>query len=449
MGNVNYNLDLEFSIIGTLLTAYKDTIKYFDKIQEEFFYNNMNREMLTKAKQCYMNRTEFTEYMAIEHLKNAGYTDKTATNYILKCSENVITIYTLKNDLKLLEELYRKRELENILKLGLESKEDFDTNTEKLLQDLYNLRRSSKDSKKKMKNMLTATNEYLDFISYEDSNGGRVDTGYPLIDSMLKGMFAGQLIGLAARPGCGKSAFSTNIAINVAKKGKKVAIFSQEMEAYEIVERMTANQSLIPMDTLIEKLKIENKDGKIQKTTKEVEDVYFNKVVSKLSDLSKLPIHIADITRLTATEIRTNCQQIKDLNLIIIDYLQLMMPTKKEQNRNLEIAQITRELKILASELQCPILLLSQLNRTKEETDKPSLNDYRDSGAIEQDLVKSLMMWKIDVDEDLVGITINKNRRGSTGDVKVKFTGKYMMYTEIGIHKEEKKPKKKKDWSDL
>ena len=96
---MNYNLDLEFSIIGTLLTAYKDTIKYFDKIQEEFFYNNMNREMLTKAKQCYMNRTEFTEYMAIEHLKNAGYTDKTATNYILKCSENVITIYTLKKQI--------------------------------------------------------------------------------------------------------------------------------------------------------------------------------------------------------------------------------------------------------------------------------------------------------------------------------------------------------------
>lgn len=437
---MNYNLELECSIIGTLLTAYKESIKYFGKIDAAYFYNNMSKEVLNKAKECLMNKHDFTEYTAIEHLKQSGYDEKLAMNYVLKCSDNVITTYDLKNNLKLLEELYRKRELENILNETLISKENFDTNTDKLLQQLYDLRRNSKDSKKKIKNMMSTAIEYIDFLNNKD-DGKRVDTGFHLIDSMLKGMFKGQLIGLAARPGCGKSAFSTNIALNAAKKGIKVVIFSQEMEAYEIFERMMSNQTFIPMDNLIEKLEGLPEGEK---------DKNFAKIMYKANDLSQLPIHIADITKLTTIEIRSECQQIKDLGLIIIDYLQLMSPNKREQNRNLEIAQITRELKILASELQCPILLLSQLNRAKDETDKPSLNDYRDSGAIEQDLVKSMMLWKIDVENSRIGLTINKNRRGGTGDVELKFNGNYMYYHEVGLYKESSRNKKNNcNWDNI
>lgn len=435
---MNYNSELEYSIIGTLLTSYEKAIKYFDTIEIEYFYNTINQETLAVAKECYINKQDFTEFTIIEYLKTKGYSNKTANDYILKCSENVITFYTLKSNLKLLEELYRKRELTLILQNGIESTEEFETITETLLQNLYNLQKNNKDSKKKMKNMTTVMSEYVNFLS-DKSTGNRVDTGFPLIDSMLKGMFSGQLIGLAARPGCGKSAFSANIALNVAKKGKTVVIFSQEMEAYEIGERMIANQSLIPMDNLIEKLKDIPEDK---------QDLAFSKVITKANDLSKLPIHIADITKLTTSNIRTECQQFKNLDLVIIDYLQLMVPIRKEQNRNLEIAQITRELKILASELQCPIFLLSQLNRAKDETDKPSLNDYRDSGAVEQDLVKSMMMWKTDIEDSKIGLTINKNRRGSTGDVELKFNGNYMMYTELGFYKEEKR-KKKNDWGEF
>jgi len=288
--------------------------------------------------------------------------------------------------------------------------------------------------------MTAAALEYINFLTDKD-DGNRVDTGFAIVDSILKGMFKGQLIGLAGRPGCGKSAFSTNIALNVAKKGKAVAIFSQEMEAYEIVERMISNQTAIPMDALIEKLNGINE---------EKQNFLYEKIMNEANVLSKLPIHISDIRKLTTIEIKIICQQIKDLNLIIIDYLQLMFPTKKEQNRNLEISQITRELKILASELQCPILLLSQLNRSKEETEKPSLNDYRDSGAIEQDLVKSIMLWKTDVESNSIGLTVNKNRRGRTGDVELKFDGRYMTYSEISLYKEtHKKNKKHYDWSDL
>jgi replicative DNA helicase len=229
--------------------------------------------------------------------------------------------------------------------------------------------------------------------------------------------------------------------LNVAKKGKTVVMFTQEMEAYEVFERIIANQSYVPMDNLIEKFE------DIDETTK---DIYFSKIINKSNELSKLPIKMIDRTRLTTATIRTECQQFENIGLIIIDYLQLMTPVKSEQNRNLEIAQITRELKILASDLGCPILLLSQLNRVKNETDMPSLNDLRDSGAIEQDLVKSMMLWKTDIENNKIGLVINKNRRGSTGAVEFKFEGKYMMYTELGLYDMKKaKKNKKSDWSDF
>jgi replicative DNA helicase len=436
---MNYNFELECSIIGTLLASFKETAKVLGYLETEFFYSGINQDILRKAKECFVNKKDFTEYTAIEHLKSCGYDEKVAVNHVIMCSNHVITTYALKNDIIILEQLFKKRELDNILKEGLENKEEFDTKIEKIMQNLYDLRKR-KNNKNKVKDMTAAALEYIDFLTDHD-DGNRVDTGFESVDSILKGMFKGQLIGLAGRPGCGKSAFSTNIALNVAKKGKAVAIFSQEMEAYEIVERMISNQTAISMDSLIEKLK---------DISDEKQNSLYEKIMSEANVLSKLPIYISDIRKLTTVEIKIVCQQIKDLNLIIIDYLQLMLPTKKEQNRNLEISQITRDLKILASELQCPILLLSQLNRSKEETEKPSLNDYRDSGAIEQDLVKSIMLWKTDVENNLIGLTVNKNRRGSTGDVELKFDGRYMTYSVIGLYKDTKKKNKKHyGWGDL
>lgn len=425
---MNYNFDLEYSIIGTLLTS-KESLKHIDKIEPEMFYNNTCKELYLKARECCLTKQEFTEFTAVEHLKSVGQDQETAFNHVLKCSENVITSYNLKSDVKLLESLYRKRELESIIKKSLESTEDFETNTEKLLQELYDLRRNNKSTKKTIKSMLEATADYMEFLN-DDTNKDRVDTGFPLIDSMLKGMFPGQLIGLAARPGCGKSAMALNIAINAAKRNKKVVIFSQEMESNELIERMVANQAIIPMNSLIDKFAGEANN-----------EILINKTVSGLSYLSKLPVFIADTTTVTTMKIRNECQHISGLSLIIIDYLTLMKPLKREQNRNLEVGQITRELKILANELQCPILLLSQLNRAKDETDKPSLNDYRDSGSVEQDITKSMMLWKTDIENNKIGLTINKNRRGSCGDVELQFNGNYMMFTEIGLYQEP--PKKK------
>lgn len=435
---MNYNFELEYSIIGILITSYKEAIKAFNEVQPEYFHNNTCKELYIKARECYLSKQEFTEYTAVEHLKSIGQDQETAFNNVLKCSENIITKHTLKADLKLLESLYRKRELETMLKASLDSTEDFETNTDKLLQGIYDLKRANKSNKKTMKDMLTVATEYYRFLN-DTEEAERINTGFPLIDSVLKGMLPGQLIGLAGRPGTSKSAFSLNIALNVASQGKTVAIFNQEMEANELIERMLSNKANISMNNLIEKF------GGNTDTEREALN---NKAVSKLNELANLPIYIADTTTLTTLKIRNECQQLKDLKLIIIDYLTLMKPLRKEQNRNLEVGQITRELKILASELHCPIIILAQLNRAKEESEKPSLSDYRDSGSIEQDISKSIMLWFIDKDAQRIGVTINKNRRGGTGDIEMYFNGEYMRHQVIGIYKEPQK-NNKRNWDSL
>jgi len=167
-----------------------------------------------------------------------------------------------------------------------------------------------------------------------------------------------------------------------------------------------------------------------------------------LNTLSKLPIYISDTYELTTMKIRNECQQLEDLKLVIVDYLTLIKPLRKEQTRNLEVGQITRELKILASELKCPIIILSQLNRAKDEDEKPNLNDYRDSGSIEQDISKSLMLWHIDKENQKIGLTINKNRRGGTGEIELYFNGEYMRHGEAGVYKAPAK-KSRGSWDSL
>lgn len=436
----NINIGLENSVIGILLIDFEGVTNQFDKLRLEYFSQKINQDIVEKAKICYVNKEDFNQFVIEEYLKSIGYLGKSIISHLVDATSNVITKYDLVKNLNLLKELYQKREFERILAENSSDTVNIELSIEKTLQDLYELRNAMTNSNKRIKTMTDISLEYLSFIDNKE-DGNRCDTGYSLLDSMLKGMFKGQLIGLAARPACGKSAFAMNIGLNVAKKGKTVAMFTQEMEAYEVYERMIANQTYIPMDTLIEKFK---------GVKEETQEMFYSKIINKSNDLCKLPIKMIDNTRLTSATVRAGCQQLKNLGLVIIDYLQLMIPIRREQNRNLEIAQITRELKILASDLGCPILLLSQLNRVKEETDMPSLNDLRDSGAIEQDIVKSMMLWKTDVEKNSIGLVINKNRRGSTGAVELNFKGEYMLYTELGVYDIKNKQKKKgKDWGDL
>lgn len=272
----------------------------------------------------------------------------------------------------------------------------------------------------------------------------RSHTGFSRLDEVLKGMSAGNLIIFAARPKIGKTAFALSIAENVAKSGKTVAFYSLEMESSEIYERLLSKRSKIPMNTLIDRR------FRDKKRPRKVRAEEINKIAEAIDEIYSLPIKINDNPACTVNDIRLESRLVKGLGLIVIDYLQLMRSTKKFENRNLEVGSICRELKCLASELGVPVLCLSQLNRTSDESTRPSPSELRDSGSIEQDANKVILMWCVEknlnelgfVESKTIGVDVALNRRGTTGVTLFNFDGNFMKFTELDRIYEEPKPKK-------
>ena len=244
----------------------------------------------------------------------------------------------------------------------------------------------------------------------------RVDTGFPKLDRLLKGMIGGNLVLLGARPGVGKTAMALNIATAVARKGQKVLIYSMEMLADEIVERIIS-QNGVSMNDLID----------LKNAPKQT----WGRITDIAQRISGLPILINDDPGTTPNKIREQAHAIDGLSLIIVDFLTLMRSDRRCESRNLEVGAISRDLKLLAAELRIPILALSQLNRGKEESDMPSIRDLRDSGELEQNANKVIFMWNVDKSRGRVGVYVAKNRRGRTGTVMMEFNGEYMQFVEL------------------
>ena len=257
----------------------------------------------------------------------------------------------------------------------------------------------------------------------------RIDTGFPKLDGLLKGINAGQLVLIGARPGVGKSAFALDLAEYAARGGHRTLIYSLEMLSDELAERLMARKSRVTLDKLIDK---------------QLSDEDLADLAAASSSLSQLPITICDSPNVTVQKIRAQARTIKNLELIIVDFMTLLQSTQRYDSRNLEVGAISRQLKILATELRIPIVVLCQLNRTQDETEEPGLMSLRDSGELEQNANKIIFLWKIDRDTGTIGVKVAKNRRGKTGIVQMDFDGAHMKFTELT--EDYIRPVKKRGW---
>lgn len=242
----------------------------------------------------------------------------------------------------------------------------------------------------------------------------RINTGFPLLDSKLKGFEAGQLVIIGARPGVGKSAFLLDIAESAARAGNETLFVSLEMSAAELTERLLARRSAATMDQLIDRDVESNWDS----------------IAAASTHLERLPLHFWDKPAATVSKIRGAAATIQNLRLIVIDYLGLMQADRRADSRNLELGQISRDLKNLASELQIPIVAAAQLNRGVSDTERPTLLSLRDSGELEQNGSKVLFLWRIN-EIGTVGVSVAKNRRGRQGVVQMHFDGEHQRFVEL------------------
>ena len=255
-----------------------------------------------------------------------------------------------------------------------------------------------------------------------------ISTGFNYINNATGGLHGGELIIVAGRPGMGKSSFAVNIAENAAiNENIPVAIFILEMSKSMIVNRIICSQALVDSQN-------------VRKGDFQPED--WLQICAVIDKLSAAPIYIDDSSSITVSEIRAKCRrlkQTKNLGLVVIDYLQLMQGSKKSDNRQQEISEISRSLKVLAKELDIPVIALSQLSRTSESrSDKrPMLSDLRESGAIEQDADLVMFLYRDDYynkdsqEKNIAEVIIAKQRSGTTGTFKLGWQGRYTKFVNI------------------
>ena len=263
-----------------------------------------------------------------------------------------------------------------------------------------------------------------------------LSTGYKKLDSVLKGGFAkGELVVLAARPGCGKTAFASCLACNIAEQGKQVLFISREVKDISLVQRMIARRAQIDNRFFREGADhLQNIKDRIAG-----EQAYFENLPLQIAEKSTVPM--------TAKEVRRIARSIKNIGFVVIDYLQLLSSEEKNQNRERQIAEMTRELKQLALDLDIPVLLLSQLNRSIENANRlPQLSDLRESGAIEQDadIVIFIHANKADLLQQVVytEMIVAKGRSSGTGIAYFQFEKPFSNFKETEKRAADKKEEK-------
>lgn len=363
--------------------------------------------------------------------------------FLTKLTMSVVTSAHVIAHARIVMEKYIQRELIRIcsemVSSAYEDKTDVFELMDKAETDLFEISNNFlRKNYSSMQDILVETIEQVAKARNEKDDVTGVPSGFPSLDAITGGWQPSDLIILAARPAVGKTAFALNLAMNAAMdphKPRGVAIFSLEMGNTQIVKRMLSCTTQVRLENI---------------SRGRMEDYEFTQLTQRMEPLAKAPIFIDDQAGLNIFELRAKCRRLKtknDIGMIIIDYLQLMQGSDKAGNREQEISKISRELKMLAKELQVPVLALSQLSRAVETRggDKgkiPQLSDLRESGAIEQDADMVMFIYRPEYygisNDDTTGqpfdgethINIAKHRNGRLDTVKLKAILEYQQFVE-------------------
>ena len=425
----------EQAVLGSLLTDKDSVVAAIEVLKSEDFYREDNKEIYSAMSELYGLGQHIDVITLTNQLKLRGTLEKVGDiQYISTLIDNVPTITNIENYVKIVEEKSVLRQLikvaNDIQKMGYSQEEEVDTiieQTEKKVFDLVQNRNTREFAS--MKEVLINVFDIIEKMVQNKGKVSGIESGFIDLDKKISGLNPSALLIVAARPAMGKSAFVLNIANYVAQHDNvPVMIFSLEMSKEEIGNRILAAEAEV------DSMKIKNGN--------DISSEEWLKLGQASGRLSNMPLYIDDTPGLTASELRAKCRKAKlekNIGLVIVDYLQLMESKSKNASRQQEISDISRSLKILAKELQIPVIALSQLSRaTESRTDhKPMLSDLRESGAIEQDADIVMFLHREDYYDEqtekknIAEVIIAKNRSGSTGTVELAWLGQYTKFANI------------------
>lgn len=435
-----HDVDAEQAILGSMLTDQDAVIDAMEVLKPEDFYREDNKYIYQSIINLY-NRGEPIDIITVkaELTSMQKFEAVGGIEYLATLPDKVPLVANADKYIKIVEEKSILRQLikaaNEIQSLGYAQNEEIDNIVDQSEKMIFNIMQGkNQKGYTQIKDVLVETFAELEKLYNQKETITGVPTGFADLDYKTAGLHNSDLILIAARPAMGKSAFALNIATYAAINTKKpVVIFNLEMSKEQLVNRMLCSEAMVDSNKI--------RTGKIDE-----ED--WIKLATALGPLSEAPIYIDDTPGISVAEIRAKCRKLKlekNIGLVVIDYLQLIQGSgKRNASREQEISEISRSLKILAKELDVPVIALSQLSRAAEarQDHRPMLSDLRESGAIEQDADIVMFLYRDDYynpdseKKNIAEIILAKHRAGSTGTVELLWMGNYTKFANLDKYRE-------------
>ena len=432
--------DAEQAVLGSMLTDNDAVMAAVEVLKEDAFYREDNKIIYQAILNLYSKSEPIDIITLKDELESMGKFEQVGGfEYLASLPDKVPTTANVQKYIKIVEEKSVLRNLiktaNEIIELGYnptEDVEDIMDGAEKKIFDIM----QSKNTKSytPIKDVLVESFTNLEKLYNQKQHVTGVPTQFYDLDDKTAGLHGSELILVAARPAMGKTAFALNIATNAALRANvPVAIFSLEMSKDQLVNRMLCSEAMVDSNKV--------RTGKLDE-----ED--WTKLAEAIGPLSEAGVYIDDTPGISVMEIRTKCRKLKmekNIGLVVIDYLQLISGSNKRNgSREQEISEISRSLKVLAKELNVPVIALSQLSRAVEQRDdhRPMLSDLRESGAIEQDADIVMFLYRDDyynkesAEKDIAEVIIAKHRSGATGTVELLWLANYTKFANIERYRE-------------
>ena len=423
-----------------MLTDKDAVIAAVEVLKEEDFYREDNKIIFSALMNLY-SRSEPIDIITLKsELSSMGKLEAVGgLGYIAGLPDMVPTTSNVEQYIKIVEEKSILRNLiktaNEIITLGYDPTQEVENIIDSSEKKIFEvMQKKNQKGYSSIKDILVDTFTELEQLYNRKQHVTGVPTGFADLDYRTAGLHKSDLILVAARPAMGKSAFALNIATNAAVRAKvPVAIFSLEMSKEQMTSRILCSEAMVDSNKV--------RTGKI-------DDEEWSKLAAASGELSEANIYIDDTPGISIMEIRAKCRKMKiekNIGLVVIDYLQLVQGSgKRGGSREQEIAEISRSLKILAKEINVPVIALSQLSRAPEQRPdhRPMLSDLRESGSIEQDADIVMFLYRDDYyNEDsekknIAEVILAKHRAGSTGTVELLWLGNYTKFANIDKYRE-------------
>lgn len=428
-----HSLEAEQTVLGALLMDGSAVEKTLNVIRAEDFYYEANSEIFDAIKTVHQFDIPVDIITVTNELKKRSKLEQTGgIEYLAGLTENIVSTKSISAYLDIIREKSTLRKIISIsnelIEKGYKESDDVQNLIDLAESRIFSLsqNRSSNDFSKVKDVLITVFNQLEERAKVKGSVTG-IDTGYRDLNRMTAGLQRSDMIVLASRPAMGKTSLALNLAMNAAKTGSSVALFSLEMSKEQYIQRLISLESLVEISKF---------------RTGALEDNDWLSLANVMNSISSANIFIDDTASISLFDLISKCRRLKidkGLDLIIIDYVQLMSYGAKSESRQQEISNISRGLKQLAREINCPVLALSQLSRSVEQRPdkRPLLSDLRESGAIEQDADIVMMLYRDEYynkeeseKKGIAEVILAKHRNGPVGTVELVFIDRFTKFSD-------------------